>query len=366
MQMNWKPIKVKLRDLRPWERNPRRISRRRADRLIRSWREFGQAQTIAVGPNLEVYDGHQRLSVLRAAYGDDYEVLALQCDEPLNDDQRARLTLLLHAGATGVWDWEALRALGEQNVVAGGLDLESLNEMRHDIEALNEMLLQSEPKVQDAAWHGRAEDLRVKWRVEPGQTWRLGRHTAICADAATLDIPRADLVVTDPPYDMPTRRVADIIARYATRAVVFAAGTQIVELCQCTRVGIVMVWLHETRKVPTINMPLMMHTLVCVCYLGDERDKWKKPRPDYPSVFKSEYQTDDHGHGKPADVFAWAMEGFAHERSVVDPFMGSGAALLACEATGRVCTGIEMDPATFASALERFHRSTGITPQLIP
>lgn len=86
--------------------------------MLKSWQEFGQAQTIAVGPNYEVYDGHQRLTVLKAAYGDDYEVLALQCDTELDDQQRAKLTALLNGAAAGEWDVEQLRRLLDQEFSA--------------------------------------------------------------------------------------------------------------------------------------------------------------------------------------------------------------------------------------------------------
>ncbi len=57
--ITWQPVQIRLRDLHPWERNPRQMSKRAAERLLRSWREFGQVQTIAIGPGGEVYDGHQ-------------------------------------------------------------------------------------------------------------------------------------------------------------------------------------------------------------------------------------------------------------------------------------------------------------------
>jgi len=112
--MKWTPVRVRLSQLQPWAKNPRRLSKKHAERLLKSWQEFGQAQTIAIGPNYEVYDGHQRLNVLRAAYGDDYEVLALQCDTELDDRQRARLTALLNGAASGEWDVEQLRKLLDQ------------------------------------------------------------------------------------------------------------------------------------------------------------------------------------------------------------------------------------------------------------
>ena len=46
-------------------------------------------------------------------------------------------------------------------------------------------------------------------------------------------------------------------------------------------------------------------------------------------------------------------------QAVYEPFMGSGTTLIAAEATGRVCLGIELNPAYVDVAVERWQRFTG-------
>jgi group I intron endonuclease len=53
----------------PWPRNPRRINKEQAKRLVESFDQFGQVETIAIGPGNEVYNGHQRLAVLAQQHG---------------------------------------------------------------------------------------------------------------------------------------------------------------------------------------------------------------------------------------------------------------------------------------------------------
>lgn len=48
--MNWQPVTVPLSSLTPWERNPKRISKAHARRLLDLWERLGQFQTIAIGP----------------------------------------------------------------------------------------------------------------------------------------------------------------------------------------------------------------------------------------------------------------------------------------------------------------------------
>lgn len=48
--------------------------------------------------------------------------------------------------------------------------------------------------------------------------------------------------------------------------------------------------------------------------------------------------------------------------TVLDPFLGSGTTLLAAEALGRLCVGLELSPAYLAAALQRFADS-GLVPE---
>ena len=64
MSISWTPSKRKLRELIAWEKNPRQIKAAEAQRLRQSFDEFGQVQTLAISPNGEIYDGHQRKAVL--------------------------------------------------------------------------------------------------------------------------------------------------------------------------------------------------------------------------------------------------------------------------------------------------------------
>jgi site-specific DNA-methyltransferase (adenine-specific) len=45
---------------------------------------------------------------------------------------------------------------------------------------------------------------------------------------------------------------------------------------------------------------------------------------------------------------------------IIDPFLGSGSTLIACEKTGRVCAGIELDPKFADVIVQRWVDYTGI------
>jgi hypothetical protein len=120
--LTWHPVKVKLRDLKPWDENPRQLTSEQARRIASSIERFGLVQAIAIGPDGEVYDGHQRLTVLKRTAGPEAEVWALQSNRALTDEERRRLVIALHAGATGQWDWDVLERWSRELVTEEGMD----------------------------------------------------------------------------------------------------------------------------------------------------------------------------------------------------------------------------------------------------
>jgi DNA modification methylase len=53
------------------------------------------------------------------------------------------------------------------------------------------------------------------------------------------------------------------------------------------------------------------------------------------------------------------LDSSARGEIVLDPFLGSGSALIACERVGRRLYGIELDPAYVDVAIRRWQRHTG-------
>lgn len=107
-KITWTNETRKLSDLIPWPRNPRQIKTDQAKRLVESFDEFGQVETIAIGPGNEVYNGHQRLNVLASKYGKDYAVEVRVSSRALTEKEREKLTVFLHKGAAGEWDFDTL------------------------------------------------------------------------------------------------------------------------------------------------------------------------------------------------------------------------------------------------------------------
>jgi site-specific DNA-methyltransferase (adenine-specific)/modification methylase len=63
-----------------------------------------------------------------------------------------------------------------------------------------------------------------------------------------------------------------------------------------------------------------------------------------------------HPHQKPVALMAWCLELLPKRGAVLDPFMGSGSAGVACLRANRPFIGIEMDVEHFDTACRRFER----------
>ena len=63
--IEWKERKVKVSALKPYERNPRRISEAAFKRLVEGIRRNGYHQRIIATPDLRVIGGHQRIKALK-------------------------------------------------------------------------------------------------------------------------------------------------------------------------------------------------------------------------------------------------------------------------------------------------------------
>ncbi len=67
-----------------------------------------------------------------------------------------------------------------------------------------------------------------------------------------------------------------------------------------------------------------------------------------------------HGTQKPVECMRRPiLNNSSPGQAVYEPFMGSGTTLIAAETTGRVCLGIELNPAYVDVAVQRWQQFTG-------
>lgn len=73
-----------------------------------------------------------------------------------------------------------------------------------------------------------------------------------------------------------------------------------------------------------------------------------------------------HPTQKPLALMEWCLGFLPNAKTILDPFMGSGTTLVACQRMGRFGTGIELDPDYFDIACKRVDEASRQPDLLIP
>ena len=113
--LTWRNEQRKLSDLVPWEHNPKRMTKKQADGLRASIEHFGFAVPFLVSPDGDIYDGHQRQTLMSAIkdYGPNATVDVRVSSRALTDDERRELVVRLKQNQAG-WDFDMLGNLYER------------------------------------------------------------------------------------------------------------------------------------------------------------------------------------------------------------------------------------------------------------
>lgn len=404
--ISWTTEERKLGDLIPWERNPREITRDQAKRLLESWDEFGQVEAIAIGPGNDVYNGHQCLKVLMAAHGPSYTVRVVVSNKALTEKQREKLTIFLHTGAAGQYDWDALAnnfdvpdllewGFTEKQLLAGGFDL-------NDAEGED-----AEPDIDHK------DELAVKWGVQLGQIWQLGDHRIACGDSTDPSLNaqlmqglKCEICWTDPPWNVAYGegfRGGKSELGWKKRTIINDnLGDKFGEFAQgfCKSIydwlvpggilymamsaqewGLIcdtlaktgfhwsstIIWHKDSLVVSRKDYHTQYEPLwygwkadgarVCKVENRKQSDVWDIDRPK---------RSDEHPTMKPLELVERSLRNSSkHGNFVYEPFLGSGTTLIACERLDRICRAVEIDPGYVAVAIQRWVDMCGGEPELV-
>jgi hypothetical protein len=339
------------------------------DALSDALDDIGWIQQVVVNRRTgHLVDGHLRVSL--ALRNNEPTVPVLYVDLDPREEALA-LATLDPISAMAATDKAKLDALLRE-VDTGSA---ALQEMLSELAAKSGLEYGKPEAVNDpGAQLDRAEELRVKWNTERGQLWLAGRHRLMCGDSTDpADVARLlggvqpDAVITDPPYDMPRDVTMQAIGNMADRAIVLSGGAQAFGLAGGDwRYCFDLVWKQrQPRSFPTPYQPVLYHHNIVMLVRGEAKLGWERPTPGFGSVIEiegTEFVDTEMGHGKAVGLFVEMLRGFAWNLWA-DPFVGTGATLLACESLGKQCSGMELDPATLAVCLERV-AGAGLEPVL--
>lgn len=407
-------VERKLAELRAYPRNARRHSPKQIKQIAASIEKFGFTNPILISDHAEIIAGHGRAEAAKLLGMSTVPTIALS---HLTEDERrayvlADNKLALNAG----WDREIL-AIELQALVDLNFDIEvtgfSLAEVDFAIDELGE----SDPDGSDAP-EDAVPQVSGPAISERGDLWLLGRHRLLCGDAQDadcftklLDGEAADLVFTDPPYNVTIDGNVCGLGSVRHREFAFASGemspAQFTRFLKVTlgnaaavmRDGAIafvcMDWRHmrelldaadevftELKNLVVWNKTnggmgtfyRSKHELIFVFKMGTaehtnsfglgDTGRYRTNVWDYAGISSLGGNRSDelamHPTVKPVALIADAIRDCARRGEIIlDCFGGSGSTLIAAEKTGRRARLIEYDPIYCDTIVRRWERLTG-------
>ena len=91
LALTWTERRVAVADLRPYERNPRKIAQKAYEALVESLRTTGYHSRILATPDLKIASGHQRIQALKEL--GITEIAVLVPDRELTDYEYRRVLM---------------------------------------------------------------------------------------------------------------------------------------------------------------------------------------------------------------------------------------------------------------------------------
>jgi DNA modification methylase len=255
-----------------------------------------------------------------------------------------------------------------------------------------------------------------------GDLWRLGRHRVYCGNAlnrssysALMEDQRADMVFTDPPYnvriaghagglgaiqhknfqmasgEMTEAEFTDFLVLAYSLMADYSADGSLHFLCMDWRhtgelvtagkisypeLKNICVWVKNNGGMGSLYRSQHEFVFVFKSGSGTHRNnvqlgrygRYRSNVWHYPGVNSFSRSTDEgnllelHPTVKPVALVADAVMDCSNRNDIVlDPFLGSGTTIIAAERTGRRCYGIELDPCYVDTAVRRWQAFTGLS-----
>ena len=400
--------------LRPYSRNARTHSRKQVKQIAASIERFGFTNPVLVSDAGEIVAGHGRVEAAKLLGMKTVPTLALS---HLSEAERrayviADNKLALNAG----WDKQIL-AIELQALVDLDFDVELTGFSLAEIDFVLDEAGEADPDGVDAA-----EDLIPEPTGQPvtrrGDLWLLGRHRLLCGDTRSaadmdrlMDGARADLVFTDPPYNVAIDGNVCGLGSVKHREFAFASGemsqaqfTQFLtetlgNISRVMRDGAVayvcMDWRHmgellaagdaaftELKNLVVWNKTnggmgafyRSKHELIFVFKQGTaehtnsfglgDTGRYRTNVWDYAGISSIGASRSEelamHPTVKPVALVADAIRDCSRRGEIVlDGFGGSGSTLIAAEKTGRAARLIESDPIYCDTIIRRWERFAG-------
>ena len=362
---------VEIEKLIPYVNNARTHSKEQITKLRSSLREFGFINPVIIDRDYNIIAGHGR--VMAAKEENITEVPCVFVDHLTEAQKKAYIIADNRFALDAGWDEEMLK-----------LEIEALQDMAFDLsltgfdDAELSKLFETDD-IKDDEFDVEAE-LQKPTKTQIGDIWLLGKHKLVCGDstkaetfAILMNDEKANLVITDPPYNVnyegsagkikndnmendkfyhflldaftnTEKAMADDASIY-----VFHADTEGLNFRKAFKdAGFYLsgtcIW--EKQSLVLGRSPYQwQHEPVLFGWKRKGKHQWYTGRKESTIwKFDKPKKNGEHPTMKPIPLLAYPIMNSSMTNCIVlDPFGGSGSTLIACEQTGRFCRTIELD-----------------------
>lgn len=379
---------VSIDKLVPYLNNSRTHSPEQVNKLRASLREFGFINPVIIDKDYGIIAGHGRL--LAAREEGMTEVPCVFAEHLTEAQKKAYIIADNRMAMDAGWDEELLRVEIESleaadfNPLLTGFDEDELSKLFDN---------GNETKDDDFDVDAALEEPAI---TKTGDVWLLGRHRLVCGDstkpdtfAVLMEGKKANLVITDPPYNVNYEGSAGKIkndnmqtdafyqflldAFKCTEAAmdneasiyVFHADTEGLNFRRAfVDAGFYLsgccIW-KKNSLVLGRSPYQWIHEPVLYGWKKSGKHQWYAGRKETTIwEYDKPRKNDAHPTMKPVPLLAYPIKNSSMTNSIVlDPFGGSGSTLIACEQTDRICYTIELDEKYCDVIVKRYIEQVG-------
>lgn len=390
---------VKIGEIKMYERNAKKHPDKQVEQIVKSIKEFGFNDPIAIDENNVIIEGHGRYLACKKLNIEELPCIRLS---HLSDKQKKAYILAHNKLTMNTGYNEELLNLELMDI----LELNDLDDLDSPINMddfgfdMTDIVPDDYDEADDEVPDVDGNELGVK----KGDIWLLGNHRLMCGDSTSkedvdklMNGKKADMLFTDPPYlmgytggittggrksfnskhgailnDRMTREAGDeFIYKLICRIKDVVRGSYYICFY---RLGLEYLYRGldkaKLQHRALIIWNKMHHTLSNSDYMSKYEPivyGWVSDHTFYGSKgnfdiweFERTRKNDLHPTMKPIPLILKAITDSSKKSELVlDLFLGSGSTLIACEKSSRICYGMELDEHYCNVIIKRWEEYTG-------
>jgi len=389
---------MKIENIKPYEKNAKKHPKKQVEQIAKSIKEFGFNQPIVIDKKGVIIVGHGRYEAAKLLGLSDVPVIEVE----LTEEQAKAYRLADNKLNESEWEMdlviEELKGLSEDMLDLTGFDKDLIIEPDNKDDEVPEVPEEPKSKL--------------------GDLYELGNHRVLCGDSTKVeDVEKlmnnryGKVLFTSPPYNMNAGMYEnyednlkkeeyiqfnlDVINLFKNRLRGFLfwnisynknSRDDFIEIIYniIKKTGLkfleLIIW-NKKHGMPITSKEMLTRQYEDILLVGDNESikedlelffcgrndktayfnkKTKKGITNYWEIGTNNTQLKNLLACYPVELPVKAIIMMSSEMdTIIDPFLGSGSTLIACEKTNRICYGMELDPKYIDVIVQRYVDYTG-------